>query len=164
MTLEFNQEGKLKFNRFSKLGMWYILALSVIATVSIVGQFLIQHHLESQTSDSRVVNLAGTQRYKSQWIVKMSMLLYTDLDHKHFPDKIGTLQQLLEEWKRGHLGLQHGDEELKLPGENSEQIKAMFGDLDPYFQNVYNSAQQIISLKAGNNTDTVVLQDAVKTL
>ena len=74
MTLDFNPESKLTFNRFSKLGVWYISALSVIATVSIVGQFLIQDHLRNQTSDSRVVNLAGTQRYKSQWIVKMSLL------------------------------------------------------------------------------------------
>src|SRR5690349_6925927 len=164
MTLEFNTEGKLKFNRFSKLGMWYILALSVVATVAIIGQFLIQHHLQSQTSDSRVVNLAGTQRYKSQWIVKMSMLLYTDLDHKHFPDKITTLDKLLEEWKRGHVGLQHGDPGLNLPGENSEQVKEMFHDIDPYFQNVYNSAKEIIAIKRKINGDTVGLNNAVKTL
>ena len=76
MTLEFHPESKLKLNKFSKLGMWYILALSVIATVAIIGQFLIQSHLQSQSQDSRVVNLAGTQRYKSQWIVKMSLLVH----------------------------------------------------------------------------------------
>ncbi|HEX6226315.1 MAG TPA: hypothetical protein VFZ52_17975, partial [Chryseolinea sp.] len=65
MTLDFNPESKLTFNRFSKLGVWYIFALSVIATVAIIGQFLIQDHLQDQLSDSRVVNLAGTQRYKS---------------------------------------------------------------------------------------------------
>jgi two-component system sensor histidine kinase DegS len=164
MTLKFNTEGKLKFNRFSKLGMWYILALSVIATISIVGQFLIQNHLESQTSDSRVVNLAGTQRYKSQWIVKMSMLLYTDIDHKHFPDKIGTLEQLMGQWKKGHYGLQHGDPELNLPGENSEQVMAMFKDLEPYFQNVYNSAQAIIEFKKHNGKDPHQIDEALKTL
>src|SRR5688572_29079893 len=126
MTLDFNSEGRLKFNRFSKLGMWYILALSVIATIALIGQLLIQRHLNSQVSDSRVVNLAGTQRYKSQWIVKMSMLLYTDLEHKHYSDKIATLEKLMEEWKRGHSGLQHGDPGLNLPGENSETIMAMF--------------------------------------
>jgi hypothetical protein len=102
MTLEFNTESKKQFNRFSKLGMWYILALSIIATIAIAGQLLIQRHLRSQVSDSRVINLAGTQRYKSQWIVKMSMLLYTDLDHKHYPDKIKTLETILEQWKKGH--------------------------------------------------------------
>src|SRR5687767_7221287 len=125
MTLDFNPDSKLTFNRFSKLGVWYISALSVIATVAIVGQFLIQEHLENQLSDSRVVNLAGTQRYKSQWIVKMSVLLYSDIDHKHFPDKIQTLEKLLEQWKAGHYGLQEGNAALHLPGQNSEQVTAM---------------------------------------
>lgn len=163
MTLKFNTEGKLKFNRFSKLGMWYVLALSVVATVAIIGQFLIQHHLQSQTSDSRVVNLAGTQRYKSQWIVKMSMLLYTDLEHKHFPDKVSTLEKLLEEWKRGHKGLLHGDATLQLPGDNSEEIKAMFQDIEPYFQNLYGSAKQIIAIKQ-HHGDTAELHAAIRTL
>lgn len=164
MNLDFISENKLKFNRFSKLGMWYILALSVIATIAIVGQVLIQRHLHSQVSDSRVVNLAGTQRYKSQWIVKMSLLLSADLEHKHFPDKIKTLENLLEQWKRGHYGLQHGDEELNLPGDNSEAITKMFSDLEPYFQQVYNSATAIIQYKKEAHPDTAALHQAMNTL
>jgi two-component system, NarL family, sensor histidine kinase DegS len=164
MHLNYASEGKLKFNRFSKLGMWYILALSFIATVAIIGQFLIQRHLKSQVNDSRIVNLAGTQRYKSQWIVKMSLLLYHDIDHKHFPEKANTLKSLLEQWKRGHEGLQHGDAELNLPGNNSEKIIAMFAELDPYFQNVYTSAQEIIAFKKGEHSDTAKVHNAMKTI
>jgi two-component system sensor histidine kinase DegS len=164
MNLEFNNDTKTQINKFSKLGMWYILALSVIATIAIAGQVLIQHHLKSQVSDSRVINLAGTQRYKSQWIVKMSLLLYTDLSHKHFPDKIKKLEELLDQWKKGHYGLQHGDAGLNLPGANSEQILSMFTDLDPYFQQVYNSAQTIIACKKREERDTVKLNAAVRTL
>ena len=164
MTLDFNPESKLTFNRFSKLGAWYIFALSIIATVSIVGQFLIQNHLRNQLSDSRVINLAGTQRYKSQWIVKMSVLLYSDIDHKHFPDKIKTLTGLLEQWKAGHYGLQHGDEALQLPGNNSEKVIGMFKDLEPYFSSVYNSANHIIEYKKGNLSDTTDLSQTLKTL
>ncbi len=164
MTFNFQHEGKLKFNRFSKLGMWYILALSFIASVAITGQFLIQRHLKSQVNDSRIVNLAGTQRYKSQWVVKMSLLLYHDMEHLHFPDKIKTLEELLEQWKRGHEGLQHGDAELNLPGENSEKILAMFADIDPYFQKVYRSAYEIIGYKKGEYTDTARFHLAMKTI
>jgi two-component system, NarL family, sensor histidine kinase DegS len=164
MNLDFNRESKLQFNRFSKLGLLYIIALSVIASIAVVGQVLIQRHLRSQVSDSRVVNLAGTQRYKSQWIVKMSMLLYADLEHRHYPDKIKTLEGLLDQWKKGHYGLQHGDADLNLPGKNSEQIIKMFADLDPYFQNVYNSAKEIIAYKKGTARDTVDLNTAMRAL
>src|SRR5687767_12903934 len=144
MHLDFNSENKLKQNRFSKLGMWYILALSVIATIAVSGQLLIQWHLRDQASDSRVINFAGAQRYKSQEIVKMSMLLYADMDHRDFPDKIQTLEDLLEEWERGHYSLQHGAPDMDLPGKNSEVILAMFKDLEPHFQKVYTSAYEII--------------------
>jgi two-component system, NarL family, sensor histidine kinase DegS len=164
MTLNFESEAKQRLNRFSRLGTYYILALSGIAAFAIIGQILIQKHLLTQRSDSRVVNLAGTQRYKSQWIVKMSLLLYTDMDHKHFPDKITTLENLLSEWKRGHEGLQHGDEGLQLPGENSEKVIGMFKELDPYFQNIYSSVTHIIEYKKGQRADTVALHGAMRTL
>lgn len=161
MHLDFNPESKFKLNRFSKLGMWYILALSVIATVAIGGQILIQRHLQSQLSDSRVVNIAGTQRYKSQWIVKMALLLYTDIDHRYFPDKIASLEKLLEEWKSGHYGLQRGNEELKLPPNNSKQVMKMFRDIEPYFDQVYNSTQEIINYKKADILDTIGIRRAV---
>lgn len=163
MTLKFNSEPQ-KINKFAKLGMWYILALSIIILVAIVGQVLIQHHLHSQDSDSRIVNLAGTQRYKSQWIVKMSLLLYNDMDHRDYPDKVATLQKLLEDWKRGHLGLQHGDADLKLPGKNSTTILSMFKEIDPYFDNIYNSATTLIEYKQGKRADSLGAQQAVQVL
>lgn len=163
MTLKFNSEPQ-KINKFAKLGMWYILALSIIILVAIVGQILIQHHLHSQDSDSRIVNLAGTQRYKSQWIVKMSLLLYTDMNHRDYPDKVATLQKLLEDWKRGHLGLQQGDADLKLPGKNSATILSMFKEIDPYFDNIYNSATTLIEYKQGKRADSLKAQQAVQVL
>jgi two-component system, NarL family, sensor histidine kinase DegS len=110
------------------------------------------------------VNLAGTQRYKSQWIVKMSLLLYSDIEHKHFPEKTNTLEKLLEEWKKGHYGLQRGDTALNLPGNNSEKVMEMFAELEPYFLNIYNSAEAIIQYKRAENSDTAAFQTAIRTL
>jgi two-component system sensor histidine kinase DegS len=164
MTLNFESDVKQRMNSFSRLGTYYILALGGIALFAIIGQVLIQKHLLTQRSDGRVVNIAGTQRYKSQWIVKMSLLLYNDMDHKHFPDKIKTLENLLAEWKRGHEGLQRGDDGLNLPGKNSDEVIAMFKDIDPYFQNVYRSANEIIEYKKQNQRDTAALHQALKVL
>jgi signal transduction histidine kinase len=163
MTLKFSPESH-KFNQFAKLGMWYVMALSIIIMVAIVGQVLIQRHLHSQDADSRIVNLAGTQRYKSQWIVKMSLLLYHDMNHSHFPDKISTLEQLLADWKKGHLGLQHGDAELKLPGNNSPDVLSKFQDLDPYFQNIYNGATELIAFKQGKSIPGKTPEQSISTL
>jgi signal transduction histidine kinase len=164
MNPNFSSDSKKQFNRFSKLGLWYILALSIIATIAIVGQVLIQRHLQTQVSDSRVINLAGMQRYKSQWIVKMSVLIYTGVGNKHSGDKITILQDSLLKWKKGYEGLQRGDTALNLPGTNSDQVISMFADLDPYFHNVYNSVEEIIANKKGVNRDSIQLAKALQKL
>jgi two-component system sensor histidine kinase DegS len=164
MTVNFNTDSNVGIKNFGKLGAWYVLALSVIAIIALIGQLMVQHYLQNQVSDSRVVNLAGTQRYKSQMIVKISLLLHQDIDHRHFPDKISALEAVLEEWKKGHEGLQYGDENLSLPGNNSPQIRAMFAELEPYFQGLYNSARQIINYKSRDTSNEAEMQLATQSL
>ena len=146
MTLDFNPDRKLTLNRFSKLGAWYIFALSIIATVSIVGQILIQNHLRDQLNDSRVVNLAGSQRYKSQWIVKTVLLLYADVDHDNDSEKVNVLAEQVDQWKDAHYGLQNGSIALDLPGVNSETVMKMFREMEPYFLDLHKSASHIIQI------------------
>ncbi len=164
MTLDFNPDSKLTLNRFSKLGRWYIFALSIIAIVSIVGQILIQNHLQDQLSDSRVVNLAGSQRYKSQWIVKTALLIYTDIDRDDHTGQVNALAEQLSQWKAAHDGLQNGDKALKLPGSNSETISNMFKEMEPYFNKVHGAAKQIIEYRKGSLTDTTGLQQTIAQL
>ena len=78
MDLKF-ANGAQNRNRFSRLGMWYAIALGIIAAVAIAGQVLIQSHLSGQSGDSRVINIAGKQRMLSQEISKISLLLIADM-------------------------------------------------------------------------------------
>jgi signal transduction histidine kinase len=137
--------------------------LSAIAIVGVIGQALIQRHLRAQESDSRVVNVAGTQRYKSQEIVKLSLLIYGNVDHSQFPQKAETLKHLLSEWEREHNGLLHGDPSLDLPGQNSTKIKIMFAEVEPYFQNVLNNTRNILAYSAERG-DTVGLHASIRAL
>jgi hypothetical protein len=50
MKFNLQEFGKTRNNQFSKLGLWYILALSSIASIIIIGQILIQNHLSDQLS------------------------------------------------------------------------------------------------------------------
>lgn len=140
----------------------YITALTAVAILSITGQWLIQTSIKSLLSDSHVVNLAGTQRYKSQQICKTSILIYADISHNHYPDKVLALKALLQGWREGHLGLQHGSEKLGLPGENSTRINEMFADLTPYHNNIYSGATSIIQLKESGDTSKSKLQTAMR--
>ena len=141
MNLNFNvQEG---INRFSRLGTWYILALSAIASVAIIGQVLIQNHLKDQRDDSRVVNVAGKQRMLSQKISKTLLLL----SHEDAPAKrqeiIDNLQISVHLWKVSQDGLLHGNDSLHLPGTNSSIIAALFYAIGPHFEAMYQHANKV---------------------
>jgi len=150
MTLAFNPEGKLTFNRFSKLGMWYILALSVIATVSIIGQFLIQNHLENQLSDSHVINVAGRQRMLSQRITKCALLLKAGQGGGEREAILNELKTSLHTWIIAHNGLQQGNDSMHLPGNNSAEVRAMFDQINEHHTAIRESAA-LISNKLRNN-------------
>jgi PAS domain S-box-containing protein len=147
------RSGEIEEKTSKNLTKLYIIALTAVALLTITGQILIQYHINDQLSDSHVLNLAGRQRYKSQQIVKMSLIIFSDLDHPQIPDKKKTLIQLLKEWEGGHMGLQYGSKVLDLPGKNSEKVQEMFTAVDPYYQSIYNSANKIIALKESGSDD-----------
>lgn len=144
MDLKFKRESTL--NRFSRLGTWYILALSVIASVSIVGQVLIQNHLKDQLSDSRVVNVAGRQRMLSQRISKGMLSLLISKDSLTRSKTLAELKYSVNLWKTSQEGLLHGNDSLHLPGGNSAVITSMFSEIAPHFNEMLGSATQVIGM------------------
>ncbi|HKZ36308.1 MAG TPA: hypothetical protein VJ184_01565, partial [Chryseolinea sp.] len=86
----------------------YIAALTTVAILVILGQMLIQRSINNQLSDSRVVNLAGKQRFKSQEISKLVLLIQYNYNHPDYSDKARSLDSLLTTWEMEHLGLKHG--------------------------------------------------------
>src|SRR5687767_6872334 len=99
MQLHLDNYVKRGLHRFSRLGTWYILALSIIATVTIVGQVLIQSHLKTQLSDSRVVNVAGKQRMLSQKITKTVLLFRDAQTAEERVDILGSLKSSVVLWR-----------------------------------------------------------------
>lgn len=124
----------------------YILALALVAGLTIVGQVLVQRQLRNQTGDSYLVNYAGKQRYQSQQIAKDALLLtYPDA---LFSDRTvqGDLQRVLSLWERYHAELKTGrltDLAATIP--NSAVVKAMFDQLEPDFQGISQAAHALLN-------------------
>ena len=150
MNLNFEQEAKLHLNKFSKLGTWYILALSVVATVITIGQLLIQNHLSHQLSDSRVVNVAGKQRMLSQKLTKSILLLGPDQSLQKRNEIQQDLNSTLKLWKISQDGLLHGNDSLKLKGNNSDTISAKFRKVEPHFDKMYQGAFHLLNSVSKN--------------
>ena len=139
----------------SDLQRRYILALSIIAFLTVFSQIAIQYAIFKGSKDSRVVNIAGRQRMLSQRITKTALAQY-------FSDSIETKQKYLDEmknaatiWRLSHDGLQNGSKKLGLPGNNSDKIQSMFLEIEPDFQAILNAIDSLISLSPNINNNTI---------
>ncbi|HET8736633.1 MAG TPA: type IV pili methyl-accepting chemotaxis transducer N-terminal domain-containing protein [Pricia sp.] len=129
---------------FLKIRKWYLLALAGIAFTIIVAQVLIQRHLDSQLSDSRVINLAGRQRAYSQKLVK-EVLLLQDATFEEAQEKIvPEIRKTLLVWKESHEGLQEGSPALGLPVEDDVAILAHFREIEPHYSAMATAAENIL--------------------
>ena len=60
---------------FKNLRRLYLFALLTIAVTVLLSQLLIQYNLNSQLSDSRIINISGKQRMLSQKLTKEILIL-----------------------------------------------------------------------------------------
>jgi len=111
---------------FLKIRSRYLLALAGIALTVIIGQVLIQIHLNSQLNDSRVINVAGRQRALSQKLVKEVLLLKDAVSNKDRQQLTLEIQKTLAVWKTAHISLQKGSKLLNLPVEKDLEILLLF--------------------------------------
>lgn len=145
--------------RLTKL---YIVALSAVALLTILGQLLIQRAITNQLNDSYVVNMAGRQRYTSQEICKLCLLIQGNIPHKSYPNIGIKLDSLLAQWQERHVGLLKGNEKLKLPTSESKVVKEMFGVLDPYFYKVYQNASVIAEESQKVSRNSAKIEEALR--
>lgn len=126
---------------FLRVRKWYILALATIALTIVVAQILIQNHLDSQLSDSRVINVAGRQRAYSQKLVKESLLLQKGVEDTSLPER---LKETLYVWETSHSGLLYGNDSIGLPKEENPEIIQLFTELQPHHTTMVEAVKSIL--------------------
>ncbi|MBA2113970.1 ATP-binding protein [Bremerella alba] len=129
----------------NRLTILYVLALSAVALLTILGQFLVQQSLERQLSDSTLINIAGRQRMLSQKITKLGLQIQTSDNPYQRTAARNELRESLQLWETSHQGLQEGNLDLGLPGNNSETVTQLFAELEPSFQAIRKAAATILS-------------------
>lgn len=123
----------------------YLLALSLVAGLTIWGQVLVQRQLSEQKNDSWLVNYAGRQRFQSQAIVKDVLLLTTATSVVNTSQVTAELSQLLKTWERYHIDLRTGKlTALGATHDNSATIRAMFSKIEPHFEAIRTEANSLL--------------------
>ncbi|MUH38003.1 PAS domain S-box protein [Zobellia amurskyensis] len=129
---------------FLSIRKWYLWALAGIAITIIVSQILIQLHLNSQLSDSRVINVAGFQRAYSQKLTKELLLIKDAFPSNSITKNVTALSKTISIWKHSHLALQNGDGEIGIPKEAHVEILELFQKLEPHHSAMVAAAESII--------------------
>src|SRR5262249_16862996 len=109
-----------------RLTLRYIIALSTVALLALLGQVVIQWSLQQQSRDALVINVAGRQRMLSQRLSKAALTLEVFPDAQSRLQNATELRDVVALWQRSQEGLQHGDPALGLPGDNSATVEQLF--------------------------------------
>lgn len=123
------------------LTRFYVVALFVVALLTLGGLFLIRKTISSLNYDGRVVNVAGRQRMISQRLTKLSLVKIQEIPYS---DSVN-FDSLLHVWKASHVQLA---EKRLLVGEEtvvwkSTELDVMFAKLDPVFTTMYTAFEKI---------------------
>ena len=160
MTKNGNSLDKKTFDKLSRL---YIIALSTIALSVIISQILVRKHLETQQSDSTVINIAGRQRMLSQKLTKEIVSLTVSFDENNRNILTKNIKETLILWNLSHNSLQKGNDSLGLPEKNSGKIKQQFTAINPVFDTIQKAAKYIIkSLEINPLTSIDELSSEIK--
>ncbi|WP_109829324.1 sensor histidine kinase [Reichenbachiella versicolor] len=123
------------------LTFMYILALSIIALVTVFSQGLIQEYLSNQVKDSRLINISARLRTYSQVLSKTALLIErgsnVDTNRKEF---LNTLKQL----QKSHNGLISGSTFFDIPTNDRADLEQMYGIIDGPYKKIIEASDSLI--------------------
>jgi len=154
MSTDLQQQGDAaKPRSVHQLARRYVLALSLIALLTLFSQAIVQLLIADQEYDSRVVNIAGRQRMLSQKITKTCYYILT----AQSPAAAAAYRQELEDaailWERSQTGLVKGDREMGLPGHNSSAVMALFNSIESDHAAIVAATKTVLT--SPGNTDAL---------
>jgi hypothetical protein len=137
-----------------RLTILYICALGTVALLAILGQIVIQFSIQQQESDALVINIAGRQRMLSQKISKAALIIEYTTDSTMRKAHTEELRQAVALWQSSQQGLQQGNAQQGLPGNNSDAVKNLFSVIEPNYEAMLSAANGLLSV-VGNGQSAV---------
>ncbi|RVT73949.1 PAS domain-containing protein [Flavobacterium sufflavum] len=144
---------------FKKLKQMYIFALITIAITVLLSQLLIQHNINSQLNDSRLINISGRQRMFSQKLAKEILILNYATNSSNEKEAISNIKETLKVWKFRHLALQNGNDSLNLPETKSQHLLELFNAVKPNVDYIEKATLKYLSDRDKHVSHTISEQE-----
>jgi two-component system sensor histidine kinase DegS len=138
---------------FKNLRRLYLFALLTIAVTVLLSQLLIQYNLNSQLSDSRIINISGKQRMLSQKLTKEILILNFITDTTKSKAEIIQINETISLWKFNQNALENGNDSLGFPKEKSKALAALFKGIRPNFKAIIDATALFLENKKNKNED-----------
>ena len=132
---------------FKNLRRLYLFALLTIAFTVLLSQLLIQYNLNSQLSDSKIINISGKQRMLSQKLTKEILILNFYADTTNRKQEITRINEIIKLWKFNQYALENGNDSLGFPKEKSKALSDLFVAIKPNFDNIVKAATAFLNNK-----------------
>lgn len=130
----------------SNLRRAYIIAISTLLFLSVLGQGIMQYALSSEQKDALLVNRAGRQRMLSQKITKELLLVTgTSVSQVEKDKYLARLKADLLDWSSIHEALATGDKSIGADELDSTAIKELLAAISPVVKELESVSRKIIS-------------------
>lgn len=143
--MENNDNSTVEKVSFKNLRRLYIFALVTIAITVCLSQLVIQYNLNSQLSDSKIINFSGKQRFLSQKLTKEILILNFVTETKNKKEGIDKINEITRLWKFNHNALEQGNDSLGFPKEKSKEITELFIGIKPNFNAIINASSEFLN-------------------
>ncbi len=151
--MENNDNSAVEKVSFKNLRRLYIFALLTIAVTVLLSQLIIQYNLNSQLSDSRIINSSGKQRFLSQKLTKEILILNFVTKTKDNNAQINKINKIIKLWKSNQYALKNGNDSLGFPKEKSKEISNLYKSINPNFNTILKVATSFLNNKKMNTND-----------
>ena len=132
---------------FKNLRRLYLFALLTIAVTVLLSQLLIQYNLNSQLSDSRIINISGKQRMLSQKLTKEILILNFVTDTTKSKEENIQINKTISLWKFNQNALENGNDSLGFPKEKTKALAALFKGIRPNFKAIIDASALFLENK-----------------
>lgn len=144
---------------FKKLKQMYLFALITIAITVLLSQLLIQHNINSQLNDSRLINISGKQRMLSQKLAKEILILNSFSDDINGKKNISNIKKTLGLWKFTHLALEKGNDSLNFPETKSPHLLELFNAVKPNVDYIDSATRKYLADRDKNVSQAIKQQE-----
>ncbi len=124
-----------------KTTLYLFLATLILGVL--LSQMIIYSSVQESLLDSRVINVAGSQRMHSQKLIKTALLF---IDSKEGPKQRFVLEETLDKLEMQHWALLHGSEEIGLSGSwgNSPAAQSLFDSMQDAYHGLTSSTRRLL--------------------